>query len=568
MRKATSGTPTWRFKKPPGIKPLRGLCLTAWEQVLGDDFDKDFLLNGIKFGFDIVDVDSEPQPVELDNHPSASPQSPLFQQASKQVEQEIINQNYIEVDSPPIIVSPLGAIPKPDGGVRLIHDCSRPQGSAVNDYVSAFDKQRFQSVDDACKLVKEGFYMAKVDLKWAYRSVNISKHSQLFTGLKWQFQGKTKYFYDGKLPFGSKLAPGIFHRLSQAVRRMMSRKGFNIVAYLDDFFICEATKDLCSKGLRSLVQLLRKLGFLINWNKVVDPTNSLTFLGVQICSREMCLRLPSDKLHALRAELDSFGARKRASKKQLQSLVGKLNWAAAVVHGGRVFLRRLIDAINSLKQQSHKIRLDNNIKDDIVWWQRFLLLFNGKAIIPMTTSFSGVYTDACNSGAGAHWGEDWYYCNWERDWPLVADWHINDKEILAVVLAAHIWGSRWANRCIYVFSDNMTTVSNINKGTSKNKVIMHYLRYLFWVSARFNFRLRARHIKGINNRHADLISRLGEVNKDLALHRLSSPSYPGDSIWHHISPQSFFYILSRHGAGLSDEDSGYSSSSPAVLCTG
>ena len=42
----------------------------------------------------------------------------------------------------------------------------------------------------------------------------------------------------------------------------MSRKGFNIVAYLDDFFICEATKDLCSKGLRSLVQLLRKLGFL------------------------------------------------------------------------------------------------------------------------------------------------------------------------------------------------------------------------------------------------------------------------------------------------------------------
>ena len=164
--------------------------------------------------------------------------------------------------------------------------------------------------------------MAKVDLKWAYRSVNISKHSQLFTGLKWQFQGKTKYFYDGKLPFGSELAPGIFHRLSQAVRRMMSCKGFNIVAYLDDFFICEATKDLCSKALRSLVQLLRKLGFLINWNKVVDPTNSLTFLGVQICSREICLRPPSDKFHALRAELDIFGARKRASKNSFSPWLG------------------------------------------------------------------------------------------------------------------------------------------------------------------------------------------------------------------------------------------------------
>jgi hypothetical protein len=44
---------------------------------------------------------------------------------------------------------------------------------------------------------------------------------------------------DKKLTFGSKLAPGIFHRLSQAMRRMMSRRGFTIVAYmyLDDFLI-------------------------------------------------------------------------------------------------------------------------------------------------------------------------------------------------------------------------------------------------------------------------------------------------------------------------------------------
>lgn len=86
--------------------------------------------------------------------------------------------NYVHAPSPPVIVSPLGVIPKPDGGVRLIHDCSRPAGLAVNDYVSNFHKQKFQTLDDAKKLVRQGSYFAKVDLKSAYRSVPISPYSQ------------------------------------------------------------------------------------------------------------------------------------------------------------------------------------------------------------------------------------------------------------------------------------------------------------------------------------------------------------------------------------------------------
>jgi hypothetical protein len=83
---------------------------------------------------------------------------------------------------------------------------------------------------------------------------------------------------------------------------------------------------------------------------VVDPTTSITFLGIEIDSSTMELRLPADKLSLLRLELDDFKVRKRASKKQLQSLAGKLNWASAVIWGGRVFLRRIIDCITSLKR--------------------------------------------------------------------------------------------------------------------------------------------------------------------------------------------------------------------------
>ncbi|CAC5382964.1 unnamed protein product [Mytilus coruscus] len=215
-------------------------------------------------------------------------------------------------------------------------------------------KQRFVTLDEASKLVTPNCYMAKVDLKTAYRSVKLSSQSQEVTGLRWTFPNGTEYtFYDTKLSFGSKLAPHILQRLSQAVRRMMSCRGFTIIAYLDDFCICETTKQRCVQALYILLALLRKLGFMINWSKVVDPTTKLTFLGIEIDSIAMELRLPGEKLSLLKHELAEFRNIKRASKKQLQSITGKLNWASAVVHGGRVYLRRIIDAITPLKHDWH-----------------------------------------------------------------------------------------------------------------------------------------------------------------------------------------------------------------------
>ena len=48
----------------------------------------------------------------------------------------------------------------------------------------------------------------------------------------------------------------------------------------------------------------------VNWKKVVDPCQSLVFLGVEISSVDMQLKFPSDKLQALNHELLSFAGRK------------------------------------------------------------------------------------------------------------------------------------------------------------------------------------------------------------------------------------------------------------------
>ena len=210
------------MKPNPGI----GECLAAWEEELEHDIDKTFILDGIKNGFNIVDPTAIPVPVEPPNNRSAQPDSPLYQQATKQVLSEIEHGNYLVCQEKPTVISPFSVIPKPDGGVRLIHDGSQPAGASMNDYATLDSHYRFQTIDDAAKLMWPGYYMAKVDLKSAYRSVPISKHSQNFTGLKWQFGAQTVYLKDCRLPFGSKMAPGIFHRITQSVKRMMARKGY------------------------------------------------------------------------------------------------------------------------------------------------------------------------------------------------------------------------------------------------------------------------------------------------------------------------------------------------------
>ena len=141
--------PYWRKKLAFQVNPLSCLNPLAWESELEDDQDKDFLLNGIRNGFSIIDEAVEVTPVQCGNHPSAKPGSPLYAKASAQVRREIEAGNYVICDDQPDIISPMAAIPKPDGDVRIILDCSTPAGKAVNNNCSCDWHQKFSRVDDA-----------------------------------------------------------------------------------------------------------------------------------------------------------------------------------------------------------------------------------------------------------------------------------------------------------------------------------------------------------------------------------------------------------------------------------
>ena len=374
-----------------------------------------------------------------------------------------------------------------------------PKGKGFNSYSKA-NYFKFQTLDDALQLLKPNFYMGKVALKSAYRSVPIHPSNYAGTGLKWKFKGnkmKFTYFVDTKLPFGGRRSPEIFNRLTQAVRHIMARKGFNsMVVYLDDFLIIGETKEACQAAYEALLSLLHNLGFRINWKKVVYPTQRLVFLGVLLDTVQCSMSLPEDKLEALRSYLLEFSLRCRASKRQLQALTGKLNWACRVVYWGRTFVRRILDQINQLNSPNAKFKFNQEFCADLSWSISFLSAFNG------------------TYGAGALFRGDWFYHSFVMDSPSLRNLHINYKQVLAIIFAAKRWRNhhvnhhQWRNHHVIIQSDNTTAVSIINKGTSKNPIIMGFLRELFWLSAIFNFRITAMHIPGISNPIADSISRL------------------------------------------------------------
>ena len=432
---------------------------------------------------------------------------------------ELASGNYLISDTKPRIVSALGAVPKPDSEeLRLIHDCSMPSGLGVNSYIE-IEKQKFQTIDDAVALLQKGYYMAKVDLRHAYRSVPVHPANYQALGLKWKFKGCTKYTYlmDTRLPFGGKSAPGIFHRLTQAVRRMMVRRGFTmVVVYLDDFLVIGKSHSECQAAYNVLCELLVSLGFHLSSSKVVPPCQCLTFLGVQFDTNCLSLSLPVKKLTDLRVIITTFLQRKRASKRQLQQLAGRLNWACKVVYGGRTFLRRGLDLMNTMPHSASKCRLRLAFHRDMEWWNEFLVTFNGKCDFLDSRPITDLQTDACAYGLGAFFKGDWFYSNFLVDAQPLAHLHINFKEALCVVFAAQRWASSWRNKSVIVYCDNTAAVAMINKGSTRNPAMMKYLRHLFWLSATYNFRIRAVHIAGKLNITADHVSRLHEASHFLS----------------------------------------------------
>ena len=201
----------------------------------------------------------------------------------------------------------------------------------------------------------KGARLAKLDLKNAYRIIPIHPEDRWLLGVRWG--GQT--YIDAALPFGLCSAPKIFTTVADALMWIMQKHGIQYaIHYLDDFlFVGRPESPQCAEALDTALRICRWLGVPVASQKIEGPCKQLTFLGIEIDTNSMQLRLPLAKLLALRQEIQKWQRRRRCKKRELESLIGSLNHAASVVGPGRTFLRGLIDALPQVAAPHHWLRL-------------------------------------------------------------------------------------------------------------------------------------------------------------------------------------------------------------------
>ena len=418
--------------------------------------------------------------------------------------------------SPPLEdfrVSPLGVVPKKSPGeFRLIHHLSYPKGFSINDGIPGeYSSVSYATIEDGIRLIKragQGCFLAKTDIKSAFRIVPIHPADYNLLGMQW----KNSFYYDRCMPMGCSSSCLTFEALSTAVEWIARHKYhiIHIIHLLDDFLIMAPTFDLCSKQLDIFLSLCSYLGIPIAREKTFGPLTTLSFAGIELDSIQMEARLPSDKLTKCMELIEAFLKRKKVTLRELQSLIGLLNFACSVVRPGRAFLRRLIDLTIGIRSGHFMIRLSKESKADLRLWLSFLRNFNGKSFFINENWLSSyqmqLYTDASGAlGFGAICGTHWCYGRWPDSW---AYQNIAILEFYPIVLSLYLWGREMRNRCILFFTDNEALVHVINKQSCKDKTLMSFVRQLVLVSLRNNIVFRAKHIPGSRNCLADALSRL------------------------------------------------------------
>ena len=206
------------------------------------------------------------------------------------------------------------------GSPRSPAPCRTPQSIAPAELVRSWGR---------------GALLAKLDIESAYRIVPIHPDDRSVLGMKW----KGAIYIDTCLPFGLRSAPMIFTALANALGWIFTQHEVrDVTHYLDNFLIVgDPGSSECSVALNVALELCGHLGVPIAEQKLQGPTTSLSFLGIEVDTMAMELRLHQEKLGQLKVMIQDWKARKSCSKRELLSLIGHLQHACKVVRSGRSF---------------------------------------------------------------------------------------------------------------------------------------------------------------------------------------------------------------------------------------
>ena len=373
---------------------------------------------------------------------------------------------FLMQSAPVVYLNRFGVIPKKNhvDRWRLITDLSFPEGLSVNDAINPrLCSLSYITVDQfaaAALNLGNGALLAKIDIKAAYRLVPVHPTDRKWLGVKWE----DHIYVDGMLPFGLRSAPKLFSAVADALEWCIAQGVQHVFHYLDDFVVLGPPRSpACENALFLLKKTCADLGVPLAPEKQDGPTSVIVFLGIIIDTVRQELRLPVDKLQRLMEMVSQWGREKACTRAELESLIGILQHAYKVVQPGRSFLGRAISLLSVTKQRHHHIRLNNEFRSDMMWWQTFATHWNGAALLLHPSSRTLTVTSG-GWGCGAWHSSHWFQLAWDH---VTCHWHIAAKELVPIMVLAVIWGDMWRGSRVVARCDNAAVVAVLKGATTR-----------------------------------------------------------------------------------------------------
>ena len=146
-------------------------------------------------------------------------------------------------------------------------------------------------------------------------------------------------------------------------------------ALLDAFITAGAPASIiCDQNQSMFTSNCNTLGLPVAVDKQEGPTTCLSFIGIEVDTVMLELRLPHHKLLCLKTLLQCWAHLKCCRKKDLQSLVDQLHDASIIVCPGCTFIHRLIDLFKSAYHRPSNcfLRMNFEAHSDILCWTCFI----------------------------------------------------------------------------------------------------------------------------------------------------------------------------------------------------
>ncbi|XP_064093859.1 uncharacterized protein LOC135206374 [Macrobrachium nipponense] len=301
--------------------------------------------------------------------------------------------------------------------------------------------------------VRPGDWMVSLDLKETYFHIPIHPTSRKFL----RFVVQSRCFQFRALCFGLSTAPQVFTRVMSNVAGWLHQEGIRVSLYLDDWLIRSQSMSRCLEDLHKTFLMTQELGLIINKEKPqIERSQTILYLGIVLDSALFLgFSLPREAKQVPREGAGIPGEREVLGK-GMDEFAGHPLLARAVCLPGKVASQTSAALpFKSLGQEESGglLSLSHSSRD-----QRTSELVAGAVEVegrnlPVQEEPRPCVVLRC---FGVMLGSREVSGSWKVQ---QKEWHINRKELMAVLLGLKAFKDAVSGRVVEVNSDNTTALA-------------------------------------------------------------------------------------------------------------